>query len=321
MYQPTTRVLTVLELLQARGELNGAEIAERLEVSRRTVRRYITTLQDLGIPVEGTPGRYGAYRLRPGFKLPPLIFTDEEALSVVLGLLAVRRLGLAVAPPDIEGALAKIERVLPETVRKRVEAAGETLTIDFAMTTIPTESALVIALRQAAQERRRVLLHYRAWNGDETTRLVDPYGLVYRTHRWFMVGWCYLRVGLRTFRVDRTLAVEVTEEHFERPIDFDTLNYMLGSLAEERTTWNLDIVLGLPLAEAQRRIAPVLVTLTELPEGVVLRGAVSDLRFWAHLLAGLNCPLHIREPTELREVLRQLGLDIVAIANRSGARA
>src|SRR6266700_4528281 len=92
MYFPTTRVLTVLELLQSHQRLSGPDIAERLEVNPRTVRRYITMLQDLGIPVEAERGRYGTYRLRPGFKLPPLMFTEEEALALTLGLLAARRL-------------------------------------------------------------------------------------------------------------------------------------------------------------------------------------------------------------------------------------
>src|SRR5438034_10794541 len=118
MYFPTTRVLTVLELLQSHQRLNGPDIAERLEVNPRTVRRYITMLQDLGIPVEAERGRYGTYRLRPGFKLPPLMFSDQEALAVVLGLLAARRLGLAVAGPAVEGALGKNESVVTVTQRE-----------------------------------------------------------------------------------------------------------------------------------------------------------------------------------------------------------
>src|SRR2546430_6778216 len=130
MYFPTTRVLTILELLQSCQQLSGPELAERLEVNTRTVRRYITMLQDLGIPVEGTRGRYGAYRLRPGFKLPPLMFSEDEALALVLGLLAARRLGLTLAAPATEGALAKVERVLPLALRERVRAVEETLVIE-----------------------------------------------------------------------------------------------------------------------------------------------------------------------------------------------
>src|SRR6202162_6403371 len=108
MYFPATRVLTVLELLQSRQRISGPELATRLEVDIRTVRRYITMLQDLGIPIEAERGRHGSYRLRPGFKLPPLMFTEDEALALTLGLLAAQRLGLTAAAPAVQGALAKI---------------------------------------------------------------------------------------------------------------------------------------------------------------------------------------------------------------------
>src|SRR5256885_13497770 len=131
MYFPTTRVLTVLELLQSHQRLSGPDIAERLEVNPRTVRRYITMLQDLGIPVEAERGRYGTYRLRPGFKLPPLMFTEEEALALTLGLLAAHKLGLAVAAPAVEGALAKGEGVLTTALRDRGQAVQGKLGFDF----------------------------------------------------------------------------------------------------------------------------------------------------------------------------------------------
>src|SRR5688572_19864892 len=128
MYQPTSRLLTVLELLQARPQMSGAELARRLEVDGRTVRRYVMTLQDMGIPIEAGHGRHGGYRLRPGYKLPPLMFTEQEALAVTLGLLAARQLGLSVAAaPATEGALAKIERVLPVAVAARMRALEESI--------------------------------------------------------------------------------------------------------------------------------------------------------------------------------------------------
>lgn len=127
-YRPTSRVLAVLELLQSRRRITGAQIAERLEVSPRTARRYVEVLRELGIPVEGECGRGGAYSLRPGFKLPPMMFTDEEALGLALGLLAVRGLGLSGVAPAIEGALAKLERVMPEALRERVRMLEETVT-------------------------------------------------------------------------------------------------------------------------------------------------------------------------------------------------
>src|SRR5579859_2287859 len=111
--------------------MGGPELAARLEVNLRTVRRYINMLQDLGIPIQAERGRHGGYRLRPGFKLPPLMFTEDEALALTLGLLTARRLGLAAAAPAVEGALAKVERVMPATLRDRVQAVQETLVFDL----------------------------------------------------------------------------------------------------------------------------------------------------------------------------------------------
>jgi predicted DNA-binding transcriptional regulator YafY len=137
MYHPTTRVLTVLELLQSQGHVTGPDLAERLEVNVRTARRYVTMLQDLGIPVEAERGRHGGYRLRPGFKLPPLMLTDEEALAVTLGLLLARRMGMTATAPASEGALAKIERVLPDALREQVQAVQQML----AMAVSPSDAA------------------------------------------------------------------------------------------------------------------------------------------------------------------------------------
>src|SRR5215831_10741547 len=127
MYHPTSRVLTVLELLQSRPYISGPELAARLEMDVRTVRRYITHLQDIGIPVEATIGRHGGYRLRPGFKLPPLIFTEEEATAIMLGLLASSWVELEQSSVAVEGALAKVSRVLPLQVRERLQTIAEHL--------------------------------------------------------------------------------------------------------------------------------------------------------------------------------------------------
>src|SRR3982751_1337134 len=137
MYHPTTRVLTILELLQARPTLSGADLAERLEVDRRTVRRYITMLQDLGIPIEAIRGPLGGYRIRPGFKLPPLMLADDEALAITLSLIAARRQGSAAGALAIEGALAKIERVLPAGLRARLQAVQSVVT--FSATPAPPQ--------------------------------------------------------------------------------------------------------------------------------------------------------------------------------------
>src|SRR5712692_5635346 len=231
MYFPTTRVLTVLELLQSHQQLSGPEIAERLEVNTRTVRRYVTMLQDLGIPVEAERGRHGAYRLRPGFKLPPLMFTEEEALALTLGLLAARKLGLAVAAPAVEGALAKVERVLPATLRARVQAVQETLVFDFTPPAVVPTSEVISTLCAAVQQKQQVRLRYQSWESEITERNVDLYGLVYRASFWYAVGYCHLREDLRVFRLDRVLDAAIGQDTYTQPPGFDCLAYVTRSIA------------------------------------------------------------------------------------------
>ncbi|HEV2653748.1 MAG TPA: YafY family protein, partial [Ktedonobacteraceae bacterium] len=295
MYFPATRVLTVLELLQSRQRISGPELATRLEVDTRTVRRYITMLQDLGVPVEAERGRYGSYRLRPGFKLPPLMFTDDEALALTLGLLAGRKMGLTVAAPAVEGALAKIERVLPATLRARVQAVQETLVFDVtASTTIP-ENAVVVTLCAAAQQEKRVEMCYRNWNSsEETRREVDPYGLVYRSGLWYMVGYCHLRADLRTFRLDRIVSTEMRAESFTRPPDFDCLAHVLQSLPKTPGTWYVDVLLETTLEHARRVVPPALALLEEDERGVSFRCYAQDLDWIAYVLLGLDCSLVVR---------------------------
>src|SRR5258708_6338386 len=205
MYFPATRVLTILEMLQSRQRLSGPELAARLEVNTRTVRRYITMLQDLGFPIEAERGRHGFYHLRPGFKLPPLMFTEEEALALTLGLLAGRRLGLGMTAPAIEGALAKIDRVLPEKLRGQVQAVQETLGLAEVFTLqqdSAPESSVVLTLSLAVKEQRQVFVRYQTGHSAKSERVLDPYGLVFHAGRWYTQGYCHLRRDLRIFRLD-----------------------------------------------------------------------------------------------------------------------
>src|SRR5215475_14350592 len=145
-YSPVTRLFTILDLLQSRPGVTSALLA----VEARSVRRYVTMLQDLGIPVEAVRGRYGGYRLRPGFKLPPLMWTEEEAVAVTLGLLAAERLGMVQTVPTVESALAKVERVLPQALRERVHAVQQTVALDLVTRASADRSQHVMALSTAA---------------------------------------------------------------------------------------------------------------------------------------------------------------------------
>jgi predicted DNA-binding transcriptional regulator YafY len=315
MYYPTTRVLTVLELLQSRARMSGPELAARLEVDVRTVRRYITMLQSLGIPIEAGRGRYGAYRLRPGFKLPPLTLTEDEALAVVLGLLAARRLGLAATAPDVEGALAKIERVLPVALRERVQAVQETLVLAVARKEgIAAERDVVLTLSAATQKSQRVRLHYQSFDGSATEREVDPYGLAYRAGRWYLAGYCHLREDVRVFRLDRVGSAEPLDETFTRPAGFDTLAVVERGIANVPGAWEVVALLCMPVDEARMRIPAVVGHLEETPDGVLLRCYTQQLEWVAHFLAGLGCPVVVREPPELHVALRELAARIAAMA-------
>src|SRR5439155_8534382 len=149
MYHPTSRVLTVLELLQSRPSITGPELAARLEMDVRTVRRYINHLQDVGIPVEANIGRYGGYRLRPGFKLPPLMFTEEEATAVVLGLLGTSWLEIGQSSVAVEGALAKVSRVLPIRARERLKAISSHMIFFSAQQESQPVVSLLVTLSEA----------------------------------------------------------------------------------------------------------------------------------------------------------------------------
>jgi predicted DNA-binding transcriptional regulator YafY len=314
MYHPTTRVLAVLEVLQARGRASGPDLAERLEVDERTIRRYVTMLQDLGIPVETERGRYGGYRLRPGYKLPPLMFSDDEALAVTLGLMAARHLVLGVTAPAVEGALAKVERLLPPALRQRVAAVQAALVTDL----VPSEEApatwTVAALSVAAQEGRRVWMRYASAQDEETERAFDPYGIVYLSGRWYAAGYCHLRRDLRTFRLDRVRDVQPREETFLRPVDFDSLAYVRRSLASMPGTWSVEVLLKTDLRQAERLGQMQRAALEETAEGVVYRESTENLDATARALVGLGCPIEVREPPELRAALRALAERIAAMA-------
>lgn len=313
MYHPTSRVLAILELLQAHPHLSGPELAARLEVDVRTVRRYVTMLQDLGVPIEGVIGRYGGYQLLPGFKLPPLMFNDDEALALTMGLLVARRLGLAAAAPAVEGALAKVERVLPTAVRARVEAVNETLSIDLPAPQVVVEGAILGALSHAAKNIQPVLLRYSGRDG-VSERLVDPYGVVYHGGRWYTVGYCHLRLGRRVFRVDRVEAIEARAGSFVAPAPFDLIEYVRGSFAAIPDRWNVEVLLGLPMAEARRRTPPGLAVLEPHDSGVVLRASIHDLDWMARVLVGLNCRILALEPVELRVAFRRLAQELIELA-------
>ncbi len=305
VYRPTARVLTVLELLQAHGQMTGAELARRLEVDIRTIRNYVQTLQDLGIPVEAERGRYGAYYLRAGYKLPPLIFTEDEALALTLSLLVARKSGLETTAPAFEGMLTKIERVLPAAIRARIQAVEQTVGFEKSIAPGPPSGRAVLLLSAAVQDGRRVLMQYRSSQDELTERKFDPYGVAYHKGFWYTLGYCHLRREERLFRLDRITQIELTDETFPPRANFAALQEVQQALARVEREWRVEVWLQTTLPEAERQMRMPRAFFEEANGGVLLRVEVADLPWMARLLAGAAIPFVIHQPHELREVVSQ----------------
>lgn len=316
MYYPATRLLTILELLQANPTLSGKDLAARMEVDTRTVRRYITMLQDMGMPIEAERGRYGGYRLCPGYKLPPLMFNTDEAMALTLGLLLTKRLGLGQAAPAAELALNKIERVLPTAIRQQVQAIQHALTLELQMPEVDgPEPGLIIDLSFAVHRARQIRLVYKSWSGSETERQFDPYGIIYRHGFWYTAGYCHLRQALRTFRLDRMVRLSILEDDFTPPANFDMVEHVEQAIAKTPGVWPVKVLLATSLAEAKMMLPPALATLEAHDEGVMLTCQIQNLAWFAHLLAGLDCDLQIISPPELRQALTELAEKVSRMAS------
>jgi len=306
MYHPTTRVLAVLALLQAHGRMSGSELAGRLEVNIRTLRRYIIMLQDLGIPIEAERGRNGAYVLSAGFKLPPMMFTNEEALALTVGLISARRLSLADTDRAVESALAKLERVMPLDLKSRVRALTETITLDqnSAPSTPPSE-VILSTMSSAAQLQQRVHIEYHSDQGEDTERDFDPYGLTYYLQRWYVVGYCHLRQDLRSFRLDRITHIDTINAYFERTEGFDPLAHMMQAIATMPRKYAFELLLKTDINTAQKEVFDVLGVLEATKDGIIMRGSVEDLDWLARQISIFSFDFVVREPDELRAELKK----------------
>lgn len=307
MSHPASRVLGMLELLQTHHHLTGADLGARLGVDERTVRRYATTLADLGIPVVAARGRYGGYRLSPGYKLPPLMLTDDEAAAVVLGLIAAEHLGLTTEAPATGSALAKIRRVLPKNLAERLAGVQESLgfTIDRSATAARPATTTLLTLGAAARATRRVSITYRSWRGAVSLREVDPYGLVFHAGRWYVTGFDHKRGEIRTFRLDRIAAVDTGEATFVVPDGFDAVGHVTRSLAGVPYTWEVEVLFETDLAQVRRRVPASVAEITETGDGVLMKTRAQSLPGMAQMLAGLGWPFRIVGPPELREAVRE----------------
>jgi predicted DNA-binding transcriptional regulator YafY len=305
------RVLTVLEVLQDRGTVTGPELAARLGVDVRTVRRDVTALKVLGIPLEAARGPAGGYRLRPGYRTPPLMLTGAEATAVALGLIAARRDGL-----DADGALAKIRRVLPDQVRLRVEALEHTLrfTGGGPSEPAPPKGENLLLLADAARRGRRVHAVYAKADGSESERELSPYGVVAHAGRWYVPAFDHGRGEPRLLRADRFCTVTLGGPAAPAPTGFDAAAFVTASLARVPWTHEVEVLMHTTPEEARRRFGPALVELEPAGEhDTLLRMRAESLDWVAGLLAGAGCEFEVRRPDALRERIHALAERLRAV--------
>ncbi|MBW8796222.1 MAG: YafY family transcriptional regulator [Streptomyces sp.] len=307
------RLLQLLSLLQTPREWPGGELADRLGVSRRTVRRDIDRLRELGYPVEASKGADGGYRLVAGKAMPPLLLDDEETVAIAVGLRAGA--GHAVAGVDEASvrALAKLEQVLPARLRHRVttlQAATTPLTSGDGASIAP-ETLTVMASAVAGRERLRFA--YRAADGSETRRQAEPYRLVSTGRRWYLVAYDLDRGDWRTFRVDRVSEPFATGARFA-PREMPTgsaAEYLRRSIQRRQETYRFAVAFAGSAAEVGARLPGWLGTPVAEEGGggwCVLRGDTGEPVEWlAVRLATVGCEFVVREPAELVSCVRELG--------------
>lgn len=313
MARPTTRILALLELLQARGSLGGPELARRLEVDERTLRRYIRALEDLGVPVTAERGRHGGYSLVSGFRLPPMMFNNDEALALSLGLVAARGLGLAEAAPAVEGLQAKLGRVMPQALQQQLQALSATVTLELPDARERANDAALLQLAAAAQAQQRVWLRYRSEQGEVSEREFDAYGLVYRSGRWYVSGWCRLRRGLRSFRLDRIVELRRLEARFARPADFDAAAHLAQSIVALPRELDVEVLLHAPLEQVAAELRGALGMLVPEGERTRLHTQTDAPAWFARQLLRLPFDVEVRGPAELREILRERARRLLAL--------
>jgi predicted DNA-binding transcriptional regulator YafY len=321
--RPASRILAMLELLQDRPGITGPRLADELGVSGRTVRRYVTTLQDMGIPVEPTAGRLGGYWLRPGFRLPPLMFSAEEAIGLAVALLATRPTADAELPPPVVSALGKIERVLPRELADRVSMVRDGISLPESSGdgnfSFPNPNVLAM-LAQATLTQQRCWIRYSRPDGDESAREIDPYGVGALYGRWYVHGWCHLRQDRRTFRVDRIRRIDVLPATFKPPEGLDVMAAIQESIAMAHSNWRIDIVVDAPLEELREYLPRQFAVLEEFDaERTRLQASSSNLDWFAWRISSLPFPMTIIEPQELRQTFRDAAARLQRIADADDA--
>lgn len=242
-----------------------------------------------------------------GFKLPPMMLTDDEALALSVGLVAARNLGFSEAAPAVASAQSKLERILPAALKKRVRAVNDTVRLDL-MRHAPAPGGTVLAtLSAAAMACQRVHLRYTAPGGVPSARELDPYGVAFHAGAWYVLGMCHLRSAIRSFRLDRVQQVELRAASFARLVGVDVLSSLRQSVAKLARKYQVEVLLHTDLATAAIYFDDTIGMFDSAANGVLLRSETDDLDWFAARLAALPCDFEVRQPDALRASLLRLG--------------
>jgi predicted DNA-binding transcriptional regulator YafY len=323
MTDPTARALRLLSLLQTYKFWSGEELAAELEVSPRTLRRDVDRLRELGYPVDATPGASGGYRLAAGAHLPPLLLDDDEAVAIAVGLRAAAGASIEGIEETSVRALAKLEQVLPERLRRRVNAVHTNVSsmqrgVDTA--TVDADALAVLAL--ACRDNEQVRFDYRRRDGDEAQRLVEPHNLVSAGRRWYLVGLDVRREDWRTFRLDRLEAPRLGGVLF-RPRELPAQNaaaFVAASIAAMPVPFEATII-ATGSDAAVRNLVRYANAKVEAMDDANCRVLIrSDSLAWLVTVAALlatEFEIVIEKPADLVAHVKRLGLRLRAVSTRS----
>jgi len=313
---PTARALLALELIQGSPGITADRLGDKLGVSERAARRYVGILREADIPIDSVRGPYGGYRVGRGLRLPPLMFSDTEALGLVMAVLDGHH--DAGDPTDPVGsALGKIVRALPEPVAAQAEA------VRLATAPAPDRAAarpdpgITTALVSASSDRRSVRLDYRSEAGSEWSAEVDPWAIVVRHGRWYLLCRSHTADAVRTYRIDRVRRVELLAATFTPPVDLDPVTTLEENLA---LGWEYDVevVIDAPLEAVIRCLPRALGRLESLDaETTRLVGSTSNPWWYAEQLAAIPAAYRILGAPELRETARVVGQRLLAAADEA----
>ncbi len=311
MWETSARLLRLLSLLQARRDWSGADLAARLGVTERTVRRDVGRLRDLGYPVHASRGTDGGYRLGAGAAMPPLLLDDDEAVAVAVGLRTAARSPVTGIEETSVRALAKLENVLPPRLRRRVSAVAEyTVPIPPDSPAPAVDPGVLTTLAGACRDRERLRFDYRSHDGTSTVRSVEPHRLVSWGRKWYLVAWDTERGDWRTFRVDRVQPRTPAGPRFtprELPGGGDIAAYVARGVSSAGFRFTARVTVHAPAAVVAARINPAVGVVEAVDDrSCILATGADSVETVALYLGLLDLDFHVTGPPELLARLRTL---------------